>query len=168
MHSPVQLLNHHLSNVQIRPLENIPAEKERVPFAATRQRLAWEQAKNNPRAWRLKLRVELVKDPTHPQLYEGFVEMIGEVAIHEQVPEAELETVARVAGGSLLYSAIREWVANLTARSLNGMVEIPSVNPGIFAPAKGDERKKASKPGPKKPAAKKKTLVEKTKSAKKG
>jgi hypothetical protein len=158
MHSPVQLINHHLSNVQIRPLEDVPPEKDRIPFTATRQKLAWEQAKNNPRAWRLKLRVEFANDPVHSMLYEGFVEMVGEVIIHEQVPEEQYEAYARVAGGGLLYSAIREWIVTLTSRSLNGMVEIPSINPAIFVQPSAEEKSSqaTSKTSKKKAPSKKK------------
>ncbi len=166
MHSHVQLLSHTLSNIELRPVEDIALQNDRVPFAATRQKLAWEQAKNNPRAWRIKLRVELVKDPVFPQLYEGFVEMIGEVALSEDVPEDRLEAVARIGGGGLLYSSIREWIATLTARSINGMVEIPSVNPGIFAPKDSGKNQQLGKQSHKETTSKIKTATRKPKTTK--
>lgn len=52
----------------------------------------------------------------------GLFEVVG------NVPKEERETFVAVNGTTLLFGAVREQIANITARSANGMLLLPTVN----------------------------------------
>jgi preprotein translocase subunit SecB len=71
-------------------------------------------------------------------IVSGLFEVVG------KVPKEERETFVKVNGTTLLFGAIREQIASITSRSINGMLLLPTVNfldlkkpkPEITGPAK--------------------------------
>jgi len=89
---------------------------------------------DQPNLWVTGLTVELHdREDGGKTIYHGKVEMIGEFTLHPDVPPDNRRRMVSTAGGAILYTSIREWVANVTARSFYGMVELPTVDARAFA-----------------------------------
>jgi preprotein translocase subunit SecB len=68
------------------------------------------------------------EDPANPSTYEGTITILGEFRIHETFEEKNREALIRVTATSILYGACREMIANFTARSLHGILSLPSIS----------------------------------------
>lgn len=68
------------------------------------------------------------EDPAQPSTYEGQIKIIGDFQIHETFEEKNREAIIRVTAVSILYGACREMIANFTARSVHGMLSLPSIS----------------------------------------
>lgn len=68
------------------------------------------------------------EDPASPSTYEGTITILGEFRIHETFEEKNREALIRVTATSILYGACREMIANFTARSLHGILSLPSIS----------------------------------------
>lgn len=82
----------------------------------------------NPNYWNIALIIKIKSGNTQkPFLYEGEVQILGEVEVHDSFAGDKRE-LARVNGASLLYSAAREMMLNLSARSVHGPLCLPVLN----------------------------------------
>lgn len=79
-------------------------------------------------------------DPKKPFLYDFEFHVVGVVEVSDQTPAEKRQAFAAVNGLSLLYGAAREMLLNVTARSVFGPLNLPSLN---FT-----EVLKQAKPGP--------------------
>jgi len=135
MLSPIQLLDHRLVDLHITPVEPLTQEQIDLKAIAIKHKVAWGQNPQDPQMWAVRLRIELVPgEEESPSLYLGSVEMMGQFAVHPEVEKENALDLVVVNGSAMLYTCIREWVANITARSLHGIVELPTVNPAMFRP----------------------------------
>jgi hypothetical protein len=133
MLSPIQLIEHRFGETHLVPTPNLTAPEREQRVVSCRHELGWQQGGEDSKRWRLRLQVELLPaEENHRSPYTGRVEAIGEFQIHEDFPVEKREALARMNGGAMLYGAIREWVCTLTSRSLNGMIELPAVDPRCF------------------------------------
>lgn len=133
MLSPIQLIEHRFGETHLVPTLNLTELEREQRVVSCRHELGWQQGDEDSRGWRLRLRVELLlAEEKHRAPYTGVVEAIGEFQIAEAFPVEKREALARMNGGAMLYSAIREWVCALTSRSLNGMIELPVLDPSCF------------------------------------
>ena len=83
----------------------------------------------DPLRWQVNLTVDFVpEDPAKPSTYEGRIAITGEFRIHESFDEKFRVALIDVTATSILYGACREMIANFTARSLHGMLSLPSVS----------------------------------------
>jgi preprotein translocase subunit SecB len=87
---------------------------------------------NNPQnanEWLLSLRV-IVKstDTQKPFIYEADVGIQGVVEVQDGFPTEKREQLAVVNGLSLLYSAVREVLLMMTARSVHGTTCLPTLS----------------------------------------
>ena len=83
----------------------------------------------DPLHWKVVLTVEFSpKDPEIPSTYEGRVSAEGEFRIHETFEEKNREALIRVTATSILYGACREMIASFTARSIHGILSLPSIS----------------------------------------
>lgn len=86
-------------------------------------------ASEDPLHWKVILTVEYYpEDDAAPSTYEGRVVIAGEFRIHESFEEKNREALIRVTATSMLYGACREMVAGFTARSIHGMLTLPSIS----------------------------------------
>jgi preprotein translocase subunit SecB len=87
---------------------------------------------NNPanaNEWLLCLRVTMKStDAQKPFVYEADVAIQGIVEVHESFPTERREQLAVVNGLGLLYSAVRELLLMMTARSVHGLMCLPTLN----------------------------------------
>jgi len=87
---------------------------------------------NNPQntnEWLLSLRVIMKSTDTQkPFIYEADVAIQGVVEVQEGFPTEKREQLAVVNGLSLLYSAAREVLLMMTARSVHGPMCLPTLS----------------------------------------
>ncbi len=133
MLSPLQIRRHWLGEVQLKPADNPIEEALRLRSISCRGVLAARFREDDTRRWLLKLSVELLPgEESAPSLYTGFIEMLGDFQVHADYPEEKRADLVKVGGGGILYSCIREWVSLVTARSVHGPVELPTLDPRSF------------------------------------
>lgn len=85
-----------------------------------------EGDENSPYVVMLNVLIENNEGKTAP--YDINVCVAGHFKVHKNVAKERIENLITVNGCSILYSAIRELVMTLTARSVNGMLTLPTVN----------------------------------------
>jgi len=79
--------------------------------------------------WKVVLTVEFIpEDPESPSTYEGRISIEGEFKIHESFGDKNREALVRVTATSILYGACREMIASFTARSIHGILSLPSIS----------------------------------------
>jgi preprotein translocase subunit SecB len=102
-------------------------------------------AGEDPLLWKVVLAVEfLPEDPQAPSTYQGRITAEGQFRIDESFDEKNREALVRVTATSILYGACREMIAGFTARSIHGILSLPSISfrqPGEMA--KGNHQAKA-------------------------
>lgn len=142
MLSALQVKQHHIADLAFAPTMDLSEADLAQRSLTCRHQLALSHAENDPCDWLARLRVEII----HPEkgarsLYTGHCEMVAELQLHPSVPEADRLKLVSLNAGAILYSAAREWFATLSARSLHGMAELPTIDARGFlpkdAPAKG-------------------------------
>ena len=100
-----------------------------------RPKLDWSHKPGDTTFWMAKLKLDLTHaDDGTKSLYTGVVENAGEFRLHPDVPEKDRQKYVATNAGAILYGAMREWVAMTTARSLHGMVELPTIDARCFIP----------------------------------
>lgn len=83
----------------------------------------------DPSLWKVVLTVEFVpEDPDKPATYEGRICVEGRFQIDESFGDKNREALVRVTATSILYGACREMIANFTARSIHGILSLPSIS----------------------------------------
>ena len=121
--SPLQLVEHKFTNLRVKSIEGGSATA-----APSLKPSIWFEAVANTQ-WRLVLTLELTSaDPTKPFLYEADFQVQGTVEVKDGFPPDKKEQLAVVNGLSILYSAAREMLINITARSAYGAVNLPTLS----------------------------------------
>lgn len=138
MNSPLRLEHHFFERMHCVANPNISADEVEQ----------WHQADES----RFGLRVELGTNPesdhewqivveffTNPDYqpkapYELGFTAVGVFVVDEKFEHKDLERLIRVNGASVLYSAMREFVALFTSRAPWGAVKLPTVNFRLLAP----------------------------------
>jgi len=91
--------------------------------------ISFQNNPENANQWLLCLRVLMKSTDTQtPFIYEVDVAIQGIVELQEDYPGEKREQLAAVNGLGLLYSAVREMVLMITARSLHGIMCLPTLN----------------------------------------
>ncbi len=125
MLSPIQTRSHWIRRVNFEPLD-IPLEN-----SSYEARISLEHAKPD-QYWRVLIKVVFGgKHPAQAQ-HNGLIEFEGIFDVHPDFPEDKVEELVRMNGGAILYSAVRELVLNLTARSKYGPFEMPTIDARMF------------------------------------
>jgi preprotein translocase subunit SecB len=123
--SPLQLREHGFTNVRVQVIDsgaltNPPSLKPEISF---------ERQSTNPNQWRLVLSLQLgSREAEKVFAYEAEMTVRGLVEVTGKVPEDRKEQLALVNGFSLLYSAAREMMLNITARSRHGPLMLPTIS----------------------------------------
>lgn len=104
--------------------------------------------RDEPRRWKVDLAISFhaVDEANSP--YRGNLSFIGFFTVDNAYPEDKVKLLVETNGPSVLFGAVREMVANLTARGPWPMVLLPtqSFYKGAAQPAAAPAR--ATKPGP--------------------
>jgi preprotein translocase subunit SecB len=123
--SPLQLKEHGFTSVNIQAIEggSPSAEPSLKPV------IWFEPVAQNPDQWRLILTIHLgSQDEAKPFAYHAEIILQGVVQVNEGFLQERKEQLALVNGFSILYSAAREMLLNITARSLFGAVTLPTIS----------------------------------------
>jgi len=124
MNSPLQLNQHvfHRIHLDVHP--------DAKPDVQAELRMTCELGKdpNNNRNARLALGLDIAAKGTEIPCYTGHFEIVGYFSVHTDYPEKDMDALIVVNGGGMLFGAIREMVANLTARGPQPMVMLPTIN----------------------------------------
>lgn len=83
---------------------------------------------DDPESYAVKLRITINNEEGKNAPYDVDVEVAGFFSISKKVPIADREDFIVVNGCAILYGAIRDLVLNLTSRSGNGSLLLPTVN----------------------------------------
>jgi preprotein translocase subunit SecB len=123
--SPLQLRQHFFSLLSIRanPQGSGNAEPSLEPT------IFFQKHSDDPSQWVLRLHVRVGSAKAEaPFLYDAEVEIHGLVEVSNGFAPEKREQLAVVNGLGLLYSAIREMVLTVTARSAHGGFCLPALN----------------------------------------
>lgn len=82
----------------------------------------------DPRLFGVTLRIGIANEKGKIAPYDIDVEAVGSFRISTQIPKEKREELVLVNGCAILYSAIRDQVMTLTARSYHGTLLLPTVN----------------------------------------
>ena len=151
--SPLQLLEYTFDGVSVTPVEGYVADPEfftglvffpgKLAISAeTGLVVLGEEASYSDYGIKLILRVAPKEDKQAP--YNVQISVRGVVRMHlsQQVNQAEERRVrALVNGVSLLYGVVRELVSNITSRSANGGMLLPSLSFADLAAQKPAEER---------------------------
>lgn len=83
---------------------------------------------DTPLSYGVTLRIVIANKNGKTAPYDIDVRIIGRFTINKEVPEEMRDNLISVNGCSMLYSSIREQVMAITARSVHGMLILPTVN----------------------------------------
>lgn len=123
--SPLAILNHRFLQFECRatPGEQTGGALELKTFHEI------SAAPGDPLHWKVLLTVEFSpENPEMPSTYEGRISAEGEFRIHETFEEKNREALIRVTATSILYGACREMIASFSARSIHGILSLPSIS----------------------------------------
>jgi preprotein translocase subunit SecB len=123
--SPLQLKEHGFTTVRIQAVEggSLKADPSLKPA------IWFEQVAAKPNQWRLALTLQLgSQDPAKLFAYEAELKLQGLVEVADGFLQDRKEQLALVNGFSILYSAAREMLLNITARSVYGAVTLPTIS----------------------------------------
>jgi len=142
--SPLQLKQHFFTLLSIRANAKGAAEAE-ISLEPT---ISFQKKGEQSNQWALALRVVLKSaKPEAPFLYEVEAEIQGLVEVHNSFAPEKREQLAVINGLGLLYSAVREMLLNVTARSARGALALPTLNfVEIVANLSGPQVSQASPP----------------------
>jgi preprotein translocase subunit SecB len=99
--------------------------------------------KEDPFRWKCVVRVESQNPPDRKYPYDFLATLVGYFKVDEQVPRENVESLIKVNGASVLYSAAREMLASTTGRGPFPEVLLPTV---IFLPVDEPEQKQLPAP----------------------
>lgn len=171
--SPLQLLEYTFDGVSVTPVEGYVADSEfptglvffpgKLAISAeTGLAVLGEEASYSDYGIKLTLRVAPKVDKQAP--YNVQVSVRGVVRMHltQELNQAEERRVrALVNGVSLLYGVVRELVSNITSRSANGGMLLPSLSFADLATQKTAEESAVDAPTLGVPEAKKRKVAAK-------
>ena len=123
--SPLQIKEHRFTNLRVKAAEygNVAAPTSLKPD------IWFEPVANTPNQWKLVLTLLLTSaDAARPYAYEVEIQIQGLVEAKDTLSPEKKEQIALVNGFSVLYSAAREMLINVTARSVYGPISLPTIS----------------------------------------
>ena len=174
--SPLQLLEYAFDGIAVTPVEGYVADPEfstglvffpgKLAISAeTGLAMLGEEASYSDYGIKLTLRVAPKEDKQAP--YNVQISVRGVVRMHltQQLNQAEERSArALVNGVSLLYGVVRELVSNITSRSANGGMLLPSLSFADLATVKPTEKLAVDAPKLGAPKAKRKPAAKRVRS----
>lgn len=126
INSPLRLDTYFFTRIHVDACEKAaekPAEGE------LSHKLDYLRHKEDPRKWMITLALRQAEDKGKCcPAYTFEIHAVGMFSVDKGYPDEKVESLVRVNGPALLYGAIRELVANLTARGPFAAVHLPTVS----------------------------------------
>jgi preprotein translocase subunit SecB len=133
--SPTQLKDHRFTSVKVRVIGGGNPNAE----PCLKPSLWFDAVPGTADQWRLVLTLNLASaNPAEPFPCEAELQLQGIVQVRDGLAQDRKEQLSLVNGFSVLYSAAREMLLNITARSACGAVTLPTLN---FGPLVAQARK---------------------------
>ena len=123
--SPLSLETHFFGHIEVTAQRASPEELGEGTLDSYLECQRHEEERNR---WLVQLGIKKEadeKEGTPP--YTFYVEAVGLFSVLPDYPEEKVESLVRVNGAAVLYGAIRELIANLTARGPYPQVDLPTV-----------------------------------------
>ena len=141
--SPLALEMYFFTNIQMKAQAGA---EDGSSQGALRTYLHSSRHEDDPRRWHVSLGVEQAEDKDGGcPFYTFSFEVSGLFSVDKDYPAEKTEQLIRVNGAAVLYGAIREMAANLSARGPYPPVNLPTVTFVDEArPEKSKSKKKAS------------------------
>lgn len=139
--SPIELLSQDVLSVELKA-SAVETELGESQLSVDRE---VQKIKNKPGCWGIHMQVKFeATDPENPPAYTGKIELVGYYRVHKDY-KLDPERLIRITGASMLYGVAREVLSSLTARSVNGLLTLPSVSFFEDAPKKKATTKASKK-----------------------
>ena len=135
-----QLVKHSLEEIQFRSSANGSMDEARMITTTSKK----FQRVKEPESWLLAYQVKF-GSPADPQkaAYTGLIRISADFVMDPKLSQAQAIAILDTEGSRTAYGIIRECLANLTARSLHGVLLLPDVdfaNPANSAEVKPTKR----------------------------
>lgn len=125
MTSPLQLKSSHLTGIEMWPTATGPF----IASSTVECEVDVARRGDSDREWKVALVVRFggsCENPTAP--VRGRISMEGEFSVDPHYPSDQVHRLVSVNGPSILFGAIREVVASLSSRTVEGPYFLPSVS----------------------------------------
>lgn len=122
MTPPFTLRRHYPSEVEYRVADDGTTSPVQLEASYT---ISVGHNTDNPLDWRVALTVQFSGKAEAKELVKGKVTFVGYFNITDTIPDAERQNYAARNGGGILYSAARELIANISARSPHMLITLP-------------------------------------------
>jgi len=132
--APLQLEHYFITDLHITACQDYNLKKDKkYDIKNFHTNIKYFEKKNYPemRQVQLKLQYKPLKNENMP--YEFGINIVGFFKIAPKLPDSELNNLIRFNAPSMLYSAVREIIANVSGRGPWGSFLIPTVS---FLPQK--------------------------------
>ncbi len=135
MLSSIQVRDHRFSEISILTRKDASQDELDNPSITCQHQLSYQQREHDSAFWLVRLKVKMIDPEEGPRsVYTGSIEVVGEFEIHPDLKEDDKLKLVAANGGAVLYGSIREWVSIMSARCINGMIELPTIDPRSFIP----------------------------------
>lgn len=121
--SPIQLVNSFFTDFSIRGIRGQFADPA-LQLIAKYQK-AIEIVDDEPEIWGMELTVKLLSTEDRKASYEGVFSLSGMFALHPNLEEEEKVKWVTKSGAAVLFSSIREAVAQVSSRCGHGVLFLP-------------------------------------------
>ncbi len=129
MKSAIQLISHQFAKIELYPTDATAPDGE-ITGSHT---LGIRPSDGDVDVWLARLELEFSHaDPENPAPYTGSLQVIGKFRLHPDFPKESSEKMVAMNTGAILYGAARELLISLTARSLHGILQIPTIDARSF------------------------------------
>jgi preprotein translocase subunit SecB len=142
--SPLQLEKYLIKQLEFAVKEDFDVHQKNLPTPRMNVEVFATPHPEEPRAYRLDLNIRSEDEFSHALPYRFNITMRGFFRVVPQYPAEQVETLTRVNGPALLYSAAREVIITLTGRGGYPPVLLPSIT-FIPAPATKPETTEAER-----------------------
>lgn len=139
MLSSIQILKHVFVHFEVTAHEKEANGLVRINYNLSANQLKTEDTKM---LWEVTLNLnfnQTEEENAEPLGYEGRAVIKGIFMIHPDFAKDKVESLARMNGGAILMSAIREAILNQTLRSIHGPIELPLIDARAFLPSDNEE-----------------------------
>lgn len=123
--SPLQLDHTQFGEIVLQP----KTAKKFAPAVNVTTTPNFGRNESKPNQWQIKMRITFKGTDNKPAPYEGHIDVMGIfTVVAAEMPEDQKLKLVAITCPSILYATAREVIANLTARSMNGLFLLPSVS----------------------------------------
>ena len=130
-HTPLQLEDYFFTRVFFQANDEYTGQLKNEHFPVELEigfNLELLKHESDPHRFQLRLTINELKSGDHPLPYTLDIQTIGLFAVDPDFSHEDIPRLVRVIGGSMLYSATREYVLMITGRGPWGGLKLPTVN----------------------------------------